>query len=374
MPPAWSEPVPAPSFEPPPPPEKVSHGQIAKPAAVAVFALLLVVLAWFLVSLFQPFAGDGKGEGHVAVTVPKGASVDAIGSLLAEREVVASARRFGWRAGWSGKAGDFKAGRYDFGKGMSYSAAISLLASGPNAGTATVSIPEGRSRWETSRQVAGLGLTGDYMRASVSSPLINLRRYGAPSGTDSLEGFLFPATYELPSGANVSKLVAQQVTAFERNIASVNMAYAKRKNLTVFDVVTIASLIDREVSIARERKLVAAVIYNRLKAGIPLGIDATSRFETRNWTEPLTNAVLQKDTPYNTRINKGLPPGPIGSPGLAAIEAAARPAQSAYLYYVANPCKPGTHTFTKTYEEFQAAAQRYNDAREQAGGKQPSGC
>ncbi|MFT4049770.1 MAG: endolytic transglycosylase MltG [Solirubrobacterales bacterium] len=361
-------------YEPPPPPEKVSHAHMARNVAIAAVLLVIVIGGWFVLSVFQPFAGDGKGEGKVPVTIPKGADVSAIGKLLAAKEVVASARKFGWRAKWSGKASDFKAGRYVFGKGMSYGAAIDLLAKGPNAGTTTVTIPEGRSRWETDQQVAGLGLQGDYMSATTSSPLINLRRYGAPAGTDSLEGFLFPATYEVAAGANVDKLVPQQVTAFKNNIAGVNMAYARKKNLTVFDVVTIASLIDREVSVASERKLVAAVIYNRLKAGIPLGIDATSRFETHNWTEPLTNAVLKKDTPYNTRINKGLPPGPIGSPGLAALKAAARPATTGYLYYVANPCKPGTHTFTKTYEEFEAAAERYNQAREAAGDKQPSGC
>ncbi|MGK2879135.1 MAG: endolytic transglycosylase MltG [Solirubrobacterales bacterium] len=343
---------------------------------IFIFVLLAIVIVggWFVLSVFQPFSGDGKGTGMIPVTIPKGSEVPAIGDLLAAKKVISSARSFGWRAKWSGKTEEFKAGRYVFGQGMSYGAAIDLLAKGPNAGSTTISIPEGRSRWETDQLVAGLGLNGDYMAATKSSLLINLRRYGAPAGTRSLEGFLFPATYELPQASNVNKLVPQQVTAFKRNIASVNMRYAKKKNLSVFDVVTIASLIDREVSVARERKVVAAVIYNRLKAGIPLGIDATSRFETRNWTEPLTNSVLQKDTPYNTRMNQGLPPGPIGSPGLAAMKAAARPASTDYLYYVANPCKPGRHTFTKTFEEFQAAADRYNAAREKAGGEQPSGC
>jgi uncharacterized YceG family protein len=365
------------SFDPPPYPfdqpaaSRPGHG---RQIALGVLAVVAIAVIWFLFSLFQPFAGDGKGEGQVNVTVPKGSSVAGIGKLLAAKEVVGSARKFQWRANWSGKSQDFKAGRFVFGRGMSYSAAIDLLAAGPNAGTTTIAIPEGRSRWEVSNQVKELGLTGDYMAATKSSPLINLRRYGAPQGVESLEGFLFPATYELANGANVNRLVPQQVAAFKKNIATVPMAHARRKNLTVYDVVTIASLIDREVSVASERRLVAAVIYNRLKDGIPLGIDATSRFETRNWTEPLTNAVLQKDTPYNTRINKGLPPGPIGSPGLAALQAAANPASSAYLYYVANPCKPGTHTFTRTYEEFQKAADRYNQARERAGNKQPTGC
>ncbi len=359
---------------PPPPPEKVSHGGIFGRFALLMLAIAVIVGGWFVLTVFQPFAGDGKGEGKVPLTIPKGSTVDQIGTLLADKEVVPSARKFGWRANWSGKSDQFKAGRYVFANGMSYSAAIDLLAKGPNGGTVTVVIPEGRSRYEISQITENAGLDGNYMEASKENRALNPRRYGAPSGTDSLEGFLFPATYERPSGSSVDQLVSLQLRAFKQNVAQVNMSYAKKKNLTVFDVVTIASLIDREVSVARERKEVAGVIYNRLKAGIPLGIDATSRFETRNWTEPLTNATLQKDTPYNTRINKGLPPGPIGNPGLAAMKAAARPSTKGYLYYVANPCKPGTHTFTKTYEEFEAAAKKYNDAREAAGGKQPTGC
>lgn len=359
---------------PPPPPQKVSHAHMARNAGFAALVVAVLLALWFIFSVFQPFAGSGKGQGHVAVTIPSGADVGQIGKLLAAKEVISSARKFGWRAKWSGRSGDFKAGHYDLGRGMSYGAVIDRLATGPNAGTLTVVIPEGRSRWETSQQVRSLGLSGDYMAATKTSRLINLRRYGAPPNVSSLEGFLFPATYVLPSGSSVTRLVPQQLRAFERNIRDVPMSYARSKNLTIFDVVTIASLIEREVSLARERRLVASVIYNRLKAGIPLGIDATSRFETRNWDKPLTNAVLRSDTPYNTRINKGLPPGPIGSPGVAALRAAAHPANSRYLYYVANPCKPGSHTFTKTYEEFEAAARRYEDARAKAGGRQPSGC
>ena len=346
----------------------------ARKAAIAAGALAGLLVVWFLISLFQPFAGAGKGEGRVDVTIPKGASVGQIGDLLAAKDVVGSATKFGWRASWSGKSGDFKAGRYVFGLGMSYGAAIDLLAAGPNAGTTTVTIPEGRSRYEIAQQVSALGLRGDYMAASVSSPLLNPRRYGAPANVQSLEGFLFPATYQLPAASNVAKLVPQQLNAFKLNIANVNMRYARSKNLTVFDVLTIASLVEREVQRPAERKLVAAVIYNRLKRGMPLGIDATTRFETRNWTQPLTNAVLQKDTPYNSRLNKGLPPGPIGNPGLASIKAAAHPAKVGYLYYVANPCKPGAHSFSTTYAQFQADVQRYNAARAKAGGRQPTGC
>ncbi|MBK5231339.1 MAG: endolytic transglycosylase MltG, partial [Thermoleophilia bacterium] len=185
---------------------------------------------------------------------------------------------------------------------------------------------------------------------------------------------LFPATYDLTSGMTAKRLVAQQLRAFKSNFRSVNMSYAHSKNLNVFDVVTIASLVEREVQLPRERRLVAAVIYNRLKRGIALGIDATTRFETNNWTEPLTAAQLTKNTPYNTRTRRGLPPGPIGSPGLDSLRAAAQPAKVGYVYYVANPCKHGSHAFSSTYAQFQHDVQRYRLARDAAGGKQPGGC
>ncbi|MGH2906601.1 MAG: endolytic transglycosylase MltG [Solirubrobacterales bacterium] len=384
-PPQWKETRAEPRFEPPPPPSQreptapkpprgpgpVNRRRNVVLAVAGVVALLFVL---FLNSVFQPFAGDGKGSGKVPVAVPKGADVGQIGELLAAKDVVPSARKFGWRAGWSGKSDDFKAGRYVFGEGMSYSAAIDLLAKGPNAGTTVLTIPEGRSRYEIDLLASSAGLTGDYMAATKSSPLLSPQRYGAPKSVDSLEGFLFPATYEVAAGANVNKLVPQQLTAFKNNIGEVNMRFARSKNLTVYDIVTIASLIEREVSEPSERKLVSAVIYNRLKAGIPLGIDATTRFETHNWTDPLTNAQLQSNTPYNTRLRKGLPPGPIGNPGIASLKAAAHPASVGYLFYVANPCRPGTHSFSKTDAEFQQDVARYNDARAKAGGKQPTGC
>ncbi len=122
------------------------------------------------------------------------------------------------------------------------------------------------------------------------------------------------------------------------------MSYARSKNLTTYDVVTIASMVEDEAQLASERPLVAAVIYNRLREGMPLGIDATVRFATGNYTEPLTESELAIESPYNTRLNAGLPPGPIGSPGLASIEAAAHPAKVDYLFYVVEAGQPAAST------------------------------
>ena len=152
------------------------------------------------------------------------------------------------------------------------------------------------------------------------------------------------------------------------------MSYARSKNLTMHDVVTIASMVEEEAQLDSERPLIAAVIYNRLREGIPLGIDATVRFATGNYDEPLTESELAVDSPYNTRLNAGLPPGPICSPGLASIEAAAHPAEVDYLYYVVKPGTCGEHAFSSTEAEFQADVARYNEAREAAGGESPDSC
>lgn len=350
-------------------------GRHARRRGIALLvATAFVAIVWAVVSVFQPLAGDGAGADSTGVHIPRGSSVAEIGKILATNEVVPNARIFKLRAGWSGKSDDFEAGDYLFGKGMSYSAAIDRLVAGPNAGPSTFTVIEGRSRRETAREWADSNRPGDYLQASIKNSALNPRRFGAPAGVKDLEGFLFPATYENGDKLPATRLVTLQLKAFLKNIRQVPMGYARSKNLTTYDVVTIASLIEREVQLPRERKLVAAVIYNRLKQGIPLGIDATTRFETDNWTAPLTNADLRKDTPYNTRINRGLPPGPIGSPGLESLKAAARPARVGYIYYVANPCKPGTHSFSSTAEQFQRDVDLYRSAREAAGGRQPRGC
>jgi UPF0755 protein len=328
-----------------------------------------VALVWFLWSLFQPFHGDGSGR--VTVSIPRSSGVGDIGSLLEKRGVISSSFFFGARATLAGKRGDLKPGHYTLKRDMSYGEVIDVLSKGPTPHVlkvVNVLIPEGRSRREIAASLKGL--QGDYLAATKRPPPPG---YGAKGAAD-LEGFLFPATYQLRRGANVKELVAKQLQAFRQRFRSVNLSAAKRKNLTPYDVLVIASLVERETAVPRERRLIASVIYNRLRAGTPLGIDATTRFQYNKWSGALTRSELASPSPYNTRNHTGLPPGPIGNPGLASMNAAAAPASTSYMFYVANPCKPGTHTFTKTLAEFNAAAARYDAARQKAGGKAPQGC
>jgi UPF0755 protein len=175
---------------------------------------------------------------------------------------------------------------------------------------------------------------------------------GFPKDVPHLEGFLFPATYDFTEDTTTRELVNDQLDAFEHNWSQIDLSYAKSKNLTPYDVLTIASMIEKEVEVPKERPLVAAVIYNRLHLGMALQIDATLRY---GFNIPPTQAILQSqidsDNPYNTRRFAGLTPTPISNPGLAAMQAAAHPAKVDYLYYVRKPdCK--THFFTASAEAF----------------------
>jgi len=337
---------------------------------------LLAALVLGVLMLFQPF---GSAEGSaVRVTIPAGSSAREIGDRLATAGVVDSGLLFSVRAALSGKRGDLRSGPHTLRRGMSYSAAIGALsteAAATKPPTVSVTIPEGRSRRETVAIVRKAQLRGDYLEASKRfAGTLNPFRYGAPSGTRSLEGFLFPATYEVRAGAPARALVERQLAAFRDNFARIDTRPARRKNLSAYDILIIASMVEREARVARERPIIAAVIYNRLGDGMPLGIDATTRYETNNWTRPLTDAELKRDSRYNTRTRAGLPPTPIGNPGRAAIKAAARPAKVDYRYFVVQPGTCGKHAFSVTDAEFQRDRHRYDVARAQAGGKSPTTC
>jgi cell division protein YceG involved in septum cleavage len=223
--------------------------------------------------------------------------------------------------------------------------------------------PEGFTRGEMADRVAAVreiaierrGVTprltrADYLAASaVAKPPPQFR---ADWREGTIEGFLFPATYEFTRLTQARRLVRDQLAAFRRQWAKVDLRYARSKNLTPYDVLIIASMIEKETAVPSERTLVAAVIYNRLRNRMPLGIDATIRYGLGiPGTESLTKEALATDGPYNTRLRAGLPPTPIANPGLASMRAAARPAAVDYLFYVR---KPGSlaHYFTASESDF----------------------
>jgi peptidoglycan lytic transglycosylase G len=364
--PPLERPAPPKRTAPPPSgPRRSSAGYWGR-RVFGVIALLVILGALYVINAtFQPFHGEGSGT--VTVVIPGGADAGDIGKLLEAKGVVDSATFFQLNATVTGRRGKLHAGHFTLEKGMANGDAIDALTAGPKAPkeatTFKLTLSEGPSRREVAPKVEKAGVEGDYLKASATDSVIRrVRGFGAPKGTKTAEGFLFPATYTLTEGATAKELVKQQLDAFGENFKHVDMSYAKKKNLSRYDVLIIASMIEREVQVPKERAYVSAVIYNRLKQGMTLSIDATIRYYTNNWTRPIRQSELDKDEPFNTRINRGLPPTPIGNPGLASLKAAAHPAKKSYLYYVRKPGKSGEHAFSSTDAQFEKDVQKYKEA------------
>jgi len=225
-----------------------------------------------------------------------------------------------------------------------------------------VVFPEGFTRKQMAERVAAVATIAKHKRKV--QPRLSRAAYLASTAkprvppcfrnkVQTVEGFLFPATYEFFKDTTSAQLVQEQLDAFCENWKQLDLGYARSKNLTPYDVLIIASMVEKETLSPDERQLVSAVIYNRLHAGMPLGIDATLRYGLDiPPTESIHESQLQSDSPYNTRKRKGLPPTPIASPGLASLQAAAHPAKVKYLYFVRKPDKKH-HFFTASYQAFQ---------------------
>jgi UPF0755 protein len=367
-PPVEEPPLPSPRRVPPPrrPAPRAPKTRHWGRRIFALLALAVIVLALFVINAtFQPFHGDGTGA--VRVTIPAGADAGEIGDILEEKRVVDSGRFFVFNATVTGQRGGLRPGKYTLRKGMTNGAAIDALTKGPKVKvikTFDVTIPEGPSIKEEAPKV-DRDLPGNYAKAASSPQVLRrIRKLGAPKGTKTAEGFLFPATYKLVEGSPSADLVAKQLDAFQQNFRKLDLRYAKRKNLTRYDVLIIASMIEREAQLDKERPLIASVIYNRLKAGTPLGIDATLRYELNMWSRPLRVSELERDSPYNTRTRRDLPPTPIGNPGLKSLKAAAHPAKTDYFFFVRKPGDSGEHAFSETNAEFERDVARYQSSRE----------
>jgi cell division protein YceG involved in septum cleavage len=240
-----------------------------------------------------------------------------------------------------------------------------------------VLIAEGKTRVQIAQIVAADGLKGSYRAASRKSPLLDPAVYGAPRGTPDLEGFLFPATYDMNPGAPVNRLVEEQLIAFRENFGASVFSRARALHVTPYQLLIVASMVEREARAPGDRPKIAAVIYNRLARGMPLGIDASIYYAVElgdgiaTYTHELTEAQLHIDSPYNTRTHVGLPPTPISNPGTASMQAAAHPAHVPYLYYVAGADGCGEQVFSTTFAQFERDAAAYDAAVKRNGGKPP---
>jgi UPF0755 protein len=317
---------------------------------VALLALLLGAGVGYARAYFQA----GEVGGTVTVVIKEGSSLRAIATELEKQGVVQHARAFEIEVEGKGYATRLMPGTYQFRVNEPYDVLVAKLLKGTRAPTVKVSIPEGT----TLKQAAGI--VADDVKAISSAGYIKAAKTDPPpfelegyrKGT-TLEGMLFPATYDVdPKKASARKFVGAQLDAFDANFAKVDMRRARAANLTEYDVVIIASMIDREALVPAERAVVAAVIWNRLRKDMLLQIDATIQYALGKTKPLLTYDDLKIDSPYNTYKHLGLPPTPISNPGLAALHAAANPSGDKYLYYVARNDGTGRHFFSTSYEQF----------------------
>lgn len=289
----------------------------------------------------------------VAVIIPSGSGTERIGEILVEEGIIKSTGKFKLLSKLEGNDGKYKAGEYSLSSSMTPKEIMGIIISG-ESNTAKFTIPEGFTLKQVSDRLISNGIVteADLLYELENGIFDHRFMEFLPAGTNRLEGFLYPETYFVYSNASAHDVLDVMLGQFNKLVTDKHYERAKELGYSMYDIVTIASLIERETMVEDEGALVASVIYNRLGIGQPLGIDATIQYALPEHKERLSIADTKVDSPYNTYRHTGLPPGPICSPSLAAIEAALYPADTNYYYYVLSPNKDGRHNFSNSYDEF----------------------
>ncbi len=343
-----------------------------------VLAVVVVAIGWVAMARAPAIAARGaevRGRGPVPVTdesvlikVPAGANGNAISRQMQQSGVIADAGLFRTLAGLMGLENQLAAGEYEFTHGMPTGEAVQRLRTGVTVPSVTVTIPEGWRLEETAAlfERQGLVSAADFLQALEAADYGQTAIQQRPAGA-SLEGYLFPDTYFFSKKATPREVVERLLTTFEQRFTTDLRAAAQAQKLSVHQAVTLASIVEREAQVAEERPLIAAVFLNRLRLNMPLQADPTVQYAIASnpasatrygwWKRDLTVDDLKIKSPYSTYANPGLPPGPIASPGLAALRAVAQPAAVKHLYFVAKG--DGSHAFADSLDEHNRNVQKY---------------
>ena len=319
-------------------------------AALAVALLVITMGAVYLA--FGTDSGRqtaGELQGDVYITVKPGMDADAIAGQLLEHGIIDSRFSFWWQVKTGGLQDKFKAGTYLMHPGMQTEEAIAKLISGKTT-TIKFTIPEGFGIKEIAERLSDEGLVDkekflklakDYAPYDYVEHKENVR-YAA-------EGFLFPDTYEIHSDVSEKDIMDMMAQDFDQRLTKKLRDRAEEMHLSIYDLVTLASLVEKEARYEEDRPIIAQVFFKRLRIGMPLQSDTTLQYLLDAPKEDVTIADTKMESPYNTYQNYGLPPGPIASPGMAAIEAVLYPADTDYLYFVAD--RKGHNHYSNTYAE-----------------------
>ena len=353
---------PAPNRPPRGRPKKRRRGRKTPAGRRLLLALLLLGVLCGSYLLASVAFGDRAKE-PVTIAVEQGDTLSSVADKLEEAGVIGSATVFKLESRVQGGETEIKAGEYRFVPGEDTEQILEILSSGESVSAFTITVPEGLNLEQTARVVEGEGgiPAEEFVSAAARTD------YGYDFLEDrairTTEGFLFPKKYEFERGVDATQVVDRLLRQYLLEKEGLDFAEAQdRFNLTEYELVTVASLVEKESANPEERSQIAGVIYNRIRSGMPLQVDATVQYALGEAKEALKLDDLDVDSPYNTYKNPGLPPGPIASPSRESIQAALEPAETYYLYYVLE-ADGEQHFFTDDYEEFLEAKEKAEAGR-----------
>ncbi|WP_020674645.1 endolytic transglycosylase MltG [Geopsychrobacter electrodiphilus] len=319
--------------------------------------LLLVFVVWLFCtlgfgwwSLFSPLTPPAESS----VSIESGSSLLSIANTLADHQIIRSALTFRLLARIQGRATALQAGTYSFTRAAAASVVLDRLTAG-DVDQVSITIPEGFNLQQIARRLAEAGVADQTKIIAAAQDAAFLDKLGVKA--KSLEGYLFPETYHFVPGISRFELLRMMVNETELQLLRLQKLDKHKTHFNRHQLLTLASIIQKETGQEEEMPLISAVFYNRLARNMPLQTDPTVIYGIPDFNGNLTRKDLQTQSPYNTYLNRGLPPGPIASPGFKALQAAAEPAQSDYLYFVARG--DGTHQFSSTLAEHNRAVRKF---------------
>jgi UPF0755 protein len=312
--------------------------------------LLLIYLLWYL---FCVFIAPGRGTIQCDIAFPPGSGIRKLANDLKAGGVIRSSWHFILMTRLRGDAHRLKAGEYRIRDDMTPAAILNKIVSG-EVDYRTFTLPEGYSMYQAAELLEQQGYfkKADFLEKCRDKTF--LVRLGLKE--DTAEGYLYPATYNVSRVGGEAQLIEQMVERFNKAYSGVRLEERSRQ-FSLHRIVTLASIIEKEAVSADEKPIISSVFHNRLRIGMPLQSDPTAVYGVRAFSGKVSKADIQRPSPYNTYLNKGLPPGPIGNPGSDAVQAAMSPAKTDFLYFVAR--QDGTHQFSNNLFEHNKAVVRY---------------
>ncbi|MBU2514464.1 endolytic transglycosylase MltG [bacterium] len=326
--------------------------------SIAIFFFIIIIATTFVVHTFIPY--NSKGSWPKTVFINNGDSLSVISKKLRQTGLIRSKTFFKWFSIFLGNSSSYKRGEYQISNKVSAYEMAKILEEGRTV-LVSVTLPEGLQMKEIFSILNNGGFKNSGNYSEITSNLQFLDTLQLPVKINTLEGFLFPDTYKFAKDSSEKTIIETMVKTFLQKLPQNYANMAKQVNLSYYQAIILASIIEKETSVSSERTVIASVFHNRLKREMRLQTDPTVIYGISNFNGNLTRKQLRTKTPYNTYIIHGLPPTPIANPGLASLMAAVNPAQTDFLYFVAKG--DGTHEFSMNYKEHNMAVSKYQRQR-----------